>query len=272
MRNKNLYTMKQPELGNKISEIRRQRGLTQEELVEQCNINVRTIQRIEAGEVTPRSYTIKTILEVLGVEFDEVINTEYTKGKFDAFLGINSSNIKNQINIAWIFGIVFFLISFAEYPMDFMHLEEHDSVSKPWYIIVKLISVLSFTLFMRGFIIAGNLYKNHLLSITTFLIIIINIFFVAVDVTTLFVLEEIKDIIVVSKLVVYGVLGILMGIGILLLRKHIDTIALMTGILMITASFCVVTVILSPAYLFLSIPLELMQIILLYMVAKKLSN
>ncbi|MBN3519861.1 helix-turn-helix transcriptional regulator [Algoriphagus lutimaris] len=60
--------MKQPELGRKISEIRKAKGLTQEELVEMSNLNVRTIQRIEAGEVTPRSYTIKALFEALGIQ------------------------------------------------------------------------------------------------------------------------------------------------------------------------------------------------------------
>jgi transcriptional regulator with XRE-family HTH domain len=47
---KNIFTMKQPDLGKKILELRKQKGLTQEELVELCNINVRTIQRIENNE------------------------------------------------------------------------------------------------------------------------------------------------------------------------------------------------------------------------------
>ena len=64
---KNIFTMKQPDLGKKILELRKQKGLTQEELVELCNINVRTIQRIEAVDVTPRTYTVKTILEALGI-------------------------------------------------------------------------------------------------------------------------------------------------------------------------------------------------------------
>ncbi len=58
MVNQNLHAMKQPELGKKISELRKAKGMTQEELVEKCNLNVRTVQRIEAGEVTPRSFTI----------------------------------------------------------------------------------------------------------------------------------------------------------------------------------------------------------------------
>jgi len=54
--------MKQPETGRKIFELRMEKGLTQEEHLERCNISVRAIQRIEAGEVTPRSHTIKKIL------------------------------------------------------------------------------------------------------------------------------------------------------------------------------------------------------------------
>ncbi|MEX2592117.1 MAG: helix-turn-helix domain-containing protein [Anditalea sp.] len=66
--------MKQPHLGQKILELRKAKGFTQEELVEKCNLNVRTIQRIEAGEVTPRSYTIKTIFEALGFDYKEELN------------------------------------------------------------------------------------------------------------------------------------------------------------------------------------------------------
>ena len=57
--------MKQPDLGRKIVELRRARGLTQEELVEKCNLSVRTLQRIESGEVTPRSHTLKVIFAAL---------------------------------------------------------------------------------------------------------------------------------------------------------------------------------------------------------------
>jgi len=57
--------MNQPELGKKIVELRKAKGFTQEELVEKCNLSVRTLQRIESGEVTPRSYTIKIIFAAL---------------------------------------------------------------------------------------------------------------------------------------------------------------------------------------------------------------
>lgn len=70
--------MKQPELGRKVSELRTAKGLTQEELVEKCNISVRTIQRIENGEVTPRTYTIKTILSALDYALARVSKEDKT--------------------------------------------------------------------------------------------------------------------------------------------------------------------------------------------------
>lgn len=66
--------IQQPELGKKIADLRKAKGLTQEELVEKCNLNVRTLQRIESGEVMPRTYTIRLIFEALEVPFDKSIN------------------------------------------------------------------------------------------------------------------------------------------------------------------------------------------------------
>jgi len=64
-----MQMMKQPELGRKIAELRKAKGLTQEELVERCGLNVRTVQRIEAGEVTPRTYTVRVIFEALDFRY-----------------------------------------------------------------------------------------------------------------------------------------------------------------------------------------------------------
>jgi transcriptional regulator with XRE-family HTH domain/ketosteroid isomerase-like protein len=57
--------MKQPDLGRKIAELRRAKGLTQEELVEKCNLSVRTLQRIESGEVSPRTHTLRVLFAAL---------------------------------------------------------------------------------------------------------------------------------------------------------------------------------------------------------------
>ena len=56
-------------LGKQISEARKENGLTQEELALKCHLHIRTIQRIESGDVTPRSYTLRLINDVLGTGF-----------------------------------------------------------------------------------------------------------------------------------------------------------------------------------------------------------
>jgi len=60
--------MKQPDLGIKVSELRKEKGFTQEQLAEFCEITPRTIQRIESGEVEPRAFTRNSLSNVL--EFD----------------------------------------------------------------------------------------------------------------------------------------------------------------------------------------------------------
>jgi uncharacterized Tic20 family protein len=61
--------MNQPQLGLKVSELRQQKGLTQEHLAERCEVSARTIQRIESGEVDPRAYTLHRLGEALEFDF-----------------------------------------------------------------------------------------------------------------------------------------------------------------------------------------------------------
>ncbi|MDD2611186.1 MAG: helix-turn-helix transcriptional regulator [Bacteroidales bacterium] len=81
--------MRKPDFGTKLVEVRRAKGLTQEEVAERCKITVRTIQRIESGVVQPRAFTIKIISDVLGIDFFEASNTGY-----DANRESLSSNLK----------------------------------------------------------------------------------------------------------------------------------------------------------------------------------
>ena len=66
--------IQQPDLGKKIADLRKAKGFTQEELVEKCNLNVRTLQRIESGEVTPSTYTIRLIFGALDYSFEESVD------------------------------------------------------------------------------------------------------------------------------------------------------------------------------------------------------
>jgi uncharacterized Tic20 family protein len=61
--------MNQPDLGLKITELRQQKGLTQEKLAEYCEVSTQTIQRIESGEVEPRSFTRNSLSNILDFDF-----------------------------------------------------------------------------------------------------------------------------------------------------------------------------------------------------------
>ena len=63
--------MEKLDFGTKLIDVRKAKGLTQDEVAEKCKITVRTIQRIESGAVKPRAFTIKIISDVLGFDFFE---------------------------------------------------------------------------------------------------------------------------------------------------------------------------------------------------------
>jgi transcriptional regulator with XRE-family HTH domain len=66
--------MKQPDFGKKLIEIRKVRGLTQDELAAKCKITIRTVQRIESGLVLPRAFTLKVLSDNLEFDFLEISN------------------------------------------------------------------------------------------------------------------------------------------------------------------------------------------------------
>lgn len=61
-------------IGNKISEIRKRKGLTQEELSELSKINLRTLQRIEKGDSAPHSYTLQKLCQVLEIKIEDILD------------------------------------------------------------------------------------------------------------------------------------------------------------------------------------------------------
>jgi uncharacterized Tic20 family protein len=65
--------MDKTSIAKKIIHYRKLKGITQETLSETTGLNVRTIQRIESGEVDPRLYTLKSIADALGVNLEELL-------------------------------------------------------------------------------------------------------------------------------------------------------------------------------------------------------
>lgn len=76
--------MNQTEFGQLIKSKREAKKLTQEDLATQCQVNIRTIQRIEMGEVIPRFYTLKQLSATLEYDFNfiEPVNQNDNKSAY----------------------------------------------------------------------------------------------------------------------------------------------------------------------------------------------
>lgn len=103
--------MKQPELGKKISELRKSNRLTQTELAEKSKLSLRTVQRIELSEVTPRSYTTKVLFDVLGYDYnssmtdDEASESRIVRTiKYDEILkNLLKTNVMKKVSVVTLF-------------------------------------------------------------------------------------------------------------------------------------------------------------------------
>ncbi len=69
------------EIGNKIREIRKKKGFSQEELAELSKINLRTVQRIENNETDPRGATLNLICKVLEINIEDILDYGKTTDK-----------------------------------------------------------------------------------------------------------------------------------------------------------------------------------------------
>ena len=66
--------MKENKFNDRLRELRKQAGLTQEELAKRINISLMTFKRWEWGQRAPRLEEIKRIAQALNVTEDELLN------------------------------------------------------------------------------------------------------------------------------------------------------------------------------------------------------
>lgn len=71
-------------IGKKILDVRKRKGLTQEELSNLAKINLRTLQRIEKDETVPHGNTIKRLCDILDIQIEDIL--DYGKQEDNNFL------------------------------------------------------------------------------------------------------------------------------------------------------------------------------------------
>ena len=268
--------MKQPELGKKISELRKDKGLTQEELVDKCNISVRTLQRIEAGEVTPRSFTVKTILAALDCDLSKISDIDdnnernFIEWFKDVFLvDIDPDKPANylikQLNIAWLFGSVYLILIILDGAAAYYKMTQNQMIfSIPFNICLKVSVLIAFFFFQRGFIIAGHLFKNYLLKIMSFVLIFGMFLLISYGIASIFYKPTEREFILRAEALTFGMLDILFGVSLIMLRKSLGLLPVIAGIFIIIAACFLLTFSFAYVGLIILIPSEILKIVILY--------
>lgn len=274
--------MTQPELGKKIAELRKAKGLTQEELVDLCNISVRTIQRIETGEVTPRSYTVKTILGALGYDlsrFSDVGDEASKRAWWEKLLWVGedlnapTALARRRLSLAWICGVAYFFLGIPESIAEYIRFAENEIIfGKPVYVLIKIVSLITYFYFMRGIVVLGALYRSSLLKITAVLLICATVAMVFYDIASVFYEADERIFALSGFSICFGALGIVFGGALYRVRKRAGDMATVAGIFEALAGCFFITVALAFIGLILLTPAEILEIIILYKASEELKQ
>ena len=243
--------MNQPELGKLINEIRNKKGVTQKELSESCNIDIRTIQRIESGEVVPRYSTLKLIADFLAYDFQLLNgnnNLQHNVSK-DLLLISFVAGILNIIN--W-----FFYVSII--PIENSRFEFH--------LVFSIAHLLTTVFFYTGFFVLGRKYKNLMLQITSVIIVVLVPIMVITDVLGVYAQLDFLASVIKLLGIILGINGIILGIAMLLVESSFSTLWKVGGVFQILVNplFIIPFTVLYRIGFYISIPSLILFVVILF--------
>jgi transcriptional regulator with XRE-family HTH domain len=258
--------MQQPELGKQLTALRKQKNLTQEELVEKSHVSVRTIQRIEAGEVMPRLSTIKILVQALGVDYETFLTRQ--PQVMETQKNAVPMPHRNTLLFATLAGAVYLVSEIILTAMNVSWI----TGSRDWgfgmntiFASMTVVMVASYILFARGFIVLSHLFENALLKIAVWLLIVAITSKGILDLSSLTVVD-------VDSLwlpygitaVILGAISIVFGIALIRLQDSMGELARLAGILEIVMGCTLITVVLFFFSYVIMVPALVLEILVLY--------
>lgn len=141
--------------GELIKQLRIKKGMTQEELAARTDISVRTIQRIENGEVDPRAYTLQSIASALEVNFEVL-----AVGEADGGQGSTNNQNTRWLGILHLSGLLLLVV-----PPIFIWLWKRERVAN---MDAHAYDIINFQISMTLYLVPGVL-----LTIYPFLVVLI---------------------------------------------------------------------------------------------------
>ena len=257
--------MLQPELGTRLIALRKEKNLTQEQLVEKSHVSVRTIQRIESGEVMPRLSTVKILWEALGEKFE-------ASPKSNQVMETQKRTLPNTnrmtVLIAALAGGVYLVCQIILGTLDIAWFTSEDGwgpIMDMIYIGLTIVMVVCYGLFAWGFIALSNVFENGLLKSAAIMLMVTTAALGVLDVTSLSVIEiETLWLPYAMAALLFGTLSIVFGIALIRLQDSMGELSRVAGILEIVMGCFLITVVLFFISYVIMIPAVVVEILVLY--------
>tara|TARA_R110001606_G_C15220600_1_gene633982 strand:+ start:322 stop:903 length:582 start_codon:yes stop_codon:yes gene_type:complete len=164
-------------IGQKIVELRKSKGYTQEELAEKAKVNLRTIQRIENEENKPSGNTLKFICEALDTLPEKII--DYGKKEDLKLLVLMHLSVITYLVIP-IGNILIPLIFWVSKKDKIINLDEKGTRLLNFQIIwTVLTTIMISTALLTATLELTNLENGYISYVLLFLFVILNIINVA---------------------------------------------------------------------------------------------
>jgi transcriptional regulator with XRE-family HTH domain len=260
--------MQQPELGMRLIALRKEKNLTQEELVEKSHVSVRTIQRIESGEVMPRLSTVKILWEALGETFEET-STKSNQVMETKKMPLPNAN-RMTVLIASLAGAVYLVCQIVLATLDiawFTNGGNWEFTMNAIYIGLTAVMVIAYAFFAWGFIALSNVFENTLLKSVAYMLILATAALGVLDVTSLSLsVEDLKTLWLPYSMaaVLFGTLSIVFGIALIRLQDSMGELSRVAGVLEIVMGCFLITVVLFFISYVIMIPAVVVEILVLY--------
>lgn len=258
--------MQQPELGQRIIALRKEKNLTQEELVEISHVSVRTIQRIESGEVMPRLSTVKILLAALGEKY-ESISTKPNQ-VMEAPKNILPTTNRMNLLVAALAGAVYLVCQIILGTLDISWFTREDDwgfTMNAIYTGITVLMVISYAMFAWGFIALSKVFENTLLKSVAYMLMIATAALGVLDVSSLSV-EDVETLWVPYAMaaLLFGTLSIVFGIALIRLQDSMGELSRVAGVLEILMGCFLITVVLFFVGFVIMIPAVVVEILVLW--------
>ena len=198
--------MNQEKIGKFISNVRKDKKLTQRQLADKLGITDRAISKWENGKSMPDLSLLKPLCDILDISINELLNGEYLNNKDDSnnlednFVNVINYNKKKQNNIEIIFYIFISLFGTIMIFLSMLIFNTPGDFTTEWSILGTYNLMIIFSFLLKKLLAYNKSKKKVILLIISFFIIYFSYLW-TIDYINVTKNDEYPDIFVVSTIV-----------------------------------------------------------------------